>query len=127
MFLKVTPRHLVEKSVLDVYWDDTKVNDCLINRYFELTLRAGNRQAFVDRVKAVRTDNYGNIRKIKTPTLIQWGRNDIWIPYSDAEKFNSDMEHSKLIAYSEAGHVPMEEIPERSAIDAKMFLIGKIK
>lgn len=127
---KVTPRRLVAKSLRDVYYDDTKINDTLINRHFELLLRPGNRQAYVDRVQQIfkrPRDSYLKIKDIKTQTLIQWGEQDIWIPLSDAERFKEDLDNSVLKSYNSAGHVPMEEIPERTAKDAKAFLLGKLK
>ena len=47
----ITPRFLVRASVENVYFDSSKVTDTLVERYFELTLRKGNRKAFVDRLK----------------------------------------------------------------------------
>jgi alkylation response protein AidB-like acyl-CoA dehydrogenase len=47
----VTPRSLVRKSLLEVYGDDRKVTDALVDRYFQLQRRAGNREAFVERAR----------------------------------------------------------------------------
>ncbi len=41
-----------------------------------------------------------------------------------AELFHDDLPVSQLIVYDSVGHVPMEEIPTRSARDARSFLVG---
>ena len=47
----VLPRAVVEQSVASVYGDPTKITPELVDRYFELTLRDGNRRALVDRLR----------------------------------------------------------------------------
>lgn len=118
----ITPRSLVEKSMREVYGDDGKVTEALVQRYFELTCRAGNRAAFVARANAFHEVEPERIKQITTPTLIQWGAEDLWIPVQEALRFDADIPHSELIVYEGIGHVPMEEIPERTSRDAKNFL-----
>lgn len=119
----ITPRSLVQKSVLDVYGDDGKVTEALVQRYYELTCRAGNRAAFIARARAFHVVEFERIKQILTPTLIQWGAQDEWIPVADAQRFVADIPNSELIIYEDAGHVPMEEIPEQTAHDAKNFML----
>jgi pimeloyl-ACP methyl ester carboxylesterase len=123
----ITPRSLVEKSVLEVYGDDGKVTEELVQRYFELTLRAGNRAAFIARANALHEVEPERIKQITARTLIQWGAEDLWIPVEDAHRFAADIPGSELIVYEGAGHVPMEEIPERTARDAKTFLEAQLR
>ena len=40
-----------------------------------------------------------------------------------AERFHRDLPGSRLIIYPGVGHVPMEEIPERSARDLRAFIL----
>jgi len=47
--LVFTPKFLVEKSLKEVFYDKSLVTDEMIDRYFDLQLRKGNRQAFIDR------------------------------------------------------------------------------
>ncbi len=62
----ITPKFIVKASVENVYFDKAKVTDALVQRYFDLTLREGNRQAFVDRFKVLKdTGAYTNIKNIK--------------------------------------------------------------
>lgn len=119
---KVTPKRLVKKSLTDVFYDDEKVTDEMVDRYFELLRRPGNRKAFGERVKAIKYEAEGKVNTITTPTLIQWGKYDKWILPEDAEKFKQDIAGSEVIYY-EAGHVPMEELPVITANDARAFLL----
>lgn len=123
LLTKITPKSLFKKSLLDVYGNDDLVSDDLINRYFELYLREGNRAAFVARVKHEYKDQTANIKNIQAPTLILWGKEDSWIPVQHAIRFNKEIVNSKLIIYDNAGHVPMEEIPQETALDTKAFLL----
>lgn len=118
----VTPKSLFYKSMNEVYHNDELVTNELINRYYDLYLREGNRQAFVDRAMAIESIDTSEIATITTPTLILWGEKDEWISPEDAPKFKRDIKGSELITYSNAGHVPMEELPKLTAHDARIFL-----
>ena len=51
-----------------------------------------------------------------------WGEHDVWVPISHLDHWRRDVPHAETIVYPDAGHVPMEEIPERTAADARRFL-----
>ena len=123
----ITPRFMAESSVKNVYVDDSKVTPELVDRYWELTLREGNRAAFVARLNQNTTmdDHWKNMHTIAIPVLIEWGKYDELIPVEIAQRFHRDLPNDTLIVYSNAGHVPMEEIPEQTAQDARVFLKKK--
>ncbi len=127
LITRFTPRFLFGRALREAYADDSKITDDLIDRHFRLVLRAGNRQALVDRM-AVRNDDLRSDRipEIRQPALILWGEEDLWIPVRFAHRFHADLPNSELIIYPEVGHVPMEEIPVRTARDARAFLIGSV-
>ena len=62
------PRGVIDSSVRNVYGDPSKVTSELVDRYYDLTLRAGNRQAL-----AYRMDQRvsGDESKIVTTQLTQ--------------------------------------------------------
>jgi pimeloyl-ACP methyl ester carboxylesterase len=122
IFTVITPKSIVEKSMLDVYYDDTKVTDKLVEQYHDMACRAGNRAAFVTRINQKPIDNSARIASIKTRTLIMWGANDTWIPLENAYKFEKALSNDTLIIYPKTGHVPMEESPEMSVQDVIIFL-----
>ncbi|MEY4903464.1 MAG: hypothetical protein RLZZ292_1279, partial [Bacteroidota bacterium] len=124
IFTVITPRFIVEKSILNVYTDKSKVSDALVDRYFELSLRAGNRQAFIDRMSGglVETNAAQRIAALQQPTLILWGEEDLLIPVENAYHFHDDLPHDTLVILKNIGHVPMEEAPDASVEAAKAFL-----
>ncbi len=120
----ITPRFLVEKNLREVYGDDSKITEALIDRYYDMALREGNRRALIDRVRTPRDydETLTKLGTIQSPTLIMWGSDDYWIPLDNARNFNRDIPGSKLVVYEGVGHVPMEEIPEKTVSDAIRFL-----
>jgi pimeloyl-ACP methyl ester carboxylesterase len=124
LFTVITPRSIHRSSILDVYGDPGKVTDALIDRYFELSLRPGNRQAFIDRAQIITAEPGAEPRLITQPTLILWGAKDRWIPLADGEAFARDIHGAELRVYPNAGHVPMEEIPDKTAAAVLGFLVN---
>ncbi|WP_148868560.1 alpha/beta fold hydrolase [Tenacibaculum adriaticum] len=119
----ITPKPMVKKSVEDVYADKTKVTPELVERYFELTLREGNRQALVDRMMMEnQTPNIDKIKNIQQPTLVLWGDKDFLIPVSNAYRFHEDLPNDTLVVLENLGHVPMEEDPNTSLVPVLTFL-----
>lgn len=120
---KFAPRPVIKNNLKQVYYQDDKISEDLITRYHDLTRRVGNRQAFVDRANIKDRPDLNLFSQITCPTLIQWGRHDTWIPITDAQLFDEYIANSQVVIYEDAGHVPMEEIPEKSAEDARSFLL----
>ena len=119
----LTPRFIVRASIENVFFDKLKVTDALVDRYFELTLRKGNRQAFADRLNAAADNSsYININRIQQPTLILWGANDLLIPVENAYKFHSYLPNDTLVILDNSGHTPMEESPVESLKPVIEFL-----
>ncbi len=122
----ITPRFIVKKSVENVFADKTKVTEALVDRYFELTLREGNRQAMIDRFTTkYDTSAYHKIKLIKQETLILWGEQDQLIPIENAYSFHKDLSNDTLAIIKKAGHVPMEEKPNESIDIVISFLKNK--
>ncbi len=124
LMTRFTPRFLFARALREAYADDSKITDDLVDRHYRLALRAGNRQALVDRL-AVAGDNLQaeRIPEVRTPTLVMWGEDDVWIPVRFARRFHQDLPSSVLEIYPGVGHVPMEEAPARTARDARAFLL----
>lgn len=118
----VIRRNVLEQFVREVYHDPYKVDEQLIDRYFELFSREGNPEAFMHFVNGQFRDNTARLRKIKVPVLILWGREDRWIPLEYGRRFHEALPLNDFVIYDQVGHVPMEEIPEESALDTFDFL-----
>lgn len=119
----ILPRSVVESSVRNVYGDPSRVTPELVDRYYELSLRAGNRAAVVERFRQVHHgENAGAIARITAPTLILWGAKDRLVPPEHAASFHRDLQDSKLVLFDDLGHVPHEEDPERTVTEVRRFL-----
>jgi pimeloyl-ACP methyl ester carboxylesterase len=122
-FTYITPRFVAEKSVMNVYADKSKVTDSLVDRYFELTLREGNRQAFVDRLRfTLEQGDYEKIKTIDQNTLVLWGDQDELFSTEIANRFHEDLPNDTLVILKNVGHVPMEESPRSSLQAVRAFL-----
>lgn len=120
------PRRVVEESIRDVYGDPTLVTPELVDRYFELTLREGNRKALAERLKHVPNDALtARIPGVSVPTLILWGGRDRLIPLAAGRRFANDIANSRLQIFDDLGHVPHEEDPVRTLAATNVFLAEK--
>jgi pimeloyl-ACP methyl ester carboxylesterase len=116
------PYALVQASVRNVYGDAGKVTPELVERYFELTLREGNRRALAQRFTQLNFQGYEKIKSIKLPTLILWGGQDRLIPPENAASFQRDIAGSQLVIFETLGHVPHEEDPAVTVDAMRRFL-----
>jgi pimeloyl-ACP methyl ester carboxylesterase len=124
LLAKLDPRSFVENGVRKSYADASRVRPEIMQRYYELTLRAGNRASFVDRMRSPRRDDSARIRQVRQPTLILWGAQDRLIPVEAAHTFARDIAGSRVVVYDDLGHIPMEEDPARTATEVERFLTG---
>ena len=123
---RVLPRDVVKKSVLSVYADDSKVDEALIDRYYDLTLRQGNRRALNRRLQEMdNTSDQAQIKQLDLPTLIIWGAQDDLIPVKNTALFHKDISNSQLKIFNDLGHVPHEEDPVATVKVVKQFLAGE--
>lgn len=123
----IAPRSIFESSVKTSMSVQSEIDDKLINRYWELNRYPGNRNATMQRFSSSKSMVPGTkerLSTIKVPVLILWGAQDNLIPVTAAKWFAEAMPQAKLIIYPNVGHVPMEEIPQKSANDVKIWLDG---
>jgi len=125
MATRVTPRFLFSNALEEIYANPSKVTPELIDRYYLLTLRRGNRAALVARLSEPGLVYPDRLREIEQPTLVMWGRQDPWLPVAHAHRFAAFLPHAEVLIYDDAGHLPMEEIPIRTAADARRFLLAE--
>jgi pimeloyl-ACP methyl ester carboxylesterase len=122
LLTSITPKFLFEKSLKQVYYDESKITKEKIQQYYDLMLHEGNRQATMRRFQQRSPAKFEELENLKCSSLVIWGKHDRWIPVSHAYRFHAILQNSILKIYDNAGHVPMEEIPYESAQDAVDFL-----
>ena len=123
----VLPRALITQGLASVYGDPAKVTTDLVDRYFELALREGNRRALGHRLRQMTAGDElsppaERIDSIKQPTLILWGRLDKLVPLAAGQDFHRRIAGSQLVVLEGLGHVPQEEDPARTVAPVKVFL-----
>lgn len=121
---------LTENGVRSAYNYSQVADAQLIRRYHALNLREGQRGATIARFIDFFTQRQ-NITPPKDvldmPVLIMWGEEDSLINVQRAHDFAAIMPNSVLTIYPDIGHIPMEELPDRSASDVRNFMSGVIR
>lgn len=121
----IDSRPLVKDALKAAYGDPALVTPALVDRYVELSRAPGHRDILLtiqDRPRAPVTAE--TFRAMRVPTLVMHGEADKLIPVADGRGFARAIPGAKLITYPGVGHVPMEQIPDRSAADVAAFLAG---
>lgn len=125
------PKFIVNMNINAAYGDKTKVSDELTQRYFDLTMREGNRESLIKVFRTMKEQSSNphlgdRVKEIKIPTLLIWGDKDEWVPLDILAQFDKALPNSQTIVYEGVGHMPMEELPVQTARDVHSFLsLGK--
>lgn len=124
VMLYVTPRNLFEDGLKTAFYDDKFVTPQMVDRFWKLNRREGNRAASLKRFQlGVDTFIQENVSKIQTPTLILWGDQDTLTPRDMGDGYNAAIKGSKLVVYKNVGHITMEEAAEQSARAVREFIL----
>ncbi|MDO9552858.1 alpha/beta fold hydrolase [Rhodonellum sp.] len=121
LLLKCTPKFIFRMNMEQVFFDQAKIKEESVTRYYELIRREGNRQATIDRL-TTRKSYEIDFERLKMPVLIMWGKEDRWIPLERGKQLAADIPGAKLKVFEQAGHVPMEEIPTETVREYLSFL-----
>ncbi|WP_127717661.1 alpha/beta fold hydrolase [Halobacteriovorax sp. HLS] len=115
---------IYKKISESVFYDASKLSQYDNDRFYHLSLIPGNAQAYMDTFNVILklSKQVPNLKELKTPTLLLWGKEDAWIPYEQTSKWKEDVENLKHISYEKVGHVPQLEIPQRSLKDIISYL-----
>ena len=120
---QVNPRPLAEGGLKKAYVDPKLVTPALVDRYVDLALAPGHRALLLNGQsrprKAVTAETFSQIH---IPTLVMHGEADVVIPVEAGKALAAAIPGAKLTLYPGVGHVPMEQIPDRSAADLDTFL-----
>ena len=121
----IDPYWMTKQGVNSAYNYSPVVTEQLIQRYYELALRAGSRDATLSRFSTPRkVEDPVDATRFNVPALVMWGKEDSLISVDVAQLFDAALAQSTLVIYDSVGHIPMEEIPGRSAEDVSAFLQG---
>ncbi len=121
LFGKLDPKFTVEKTVKQAYEKDELVTPEKVEMYYEMSMREGNRAAFVHRLQQVDKDPVLQPEKVENPTLIMWGDKDAILLIEQFDGFK-DMKKMQSIIYPGVGHTPQDEVAVESVHDAMKFI-----
>lgn len=120
---RIDPRPLAERGLKQAYVDPRLVTPALVDRYVELARAPGHRDLLLSAQGRPRTPvTPETFRAIRAPTLVMHGEVDTVIPVEAGKALAAAIPGAILILYPGVGHVPMEQIPDRSAADVRAFL-----
>jgi pimeloyl-ACP methyl ester carboxylesterase len=125
------PRALIAEGIKQVYGEPARIQPGVVDRYYDLSRRPGNRLAMMKIFRLLLQVNRDELHTtparvgaIQAPTLLLWGARDRWISPSHVPLWQRDLPAIQVQVYAGVGHVPMEEIPAQSAADTLRFLQG---
>jgi pimeloyl-ACP methyl ester carboxylesterase len=119
------PKPLFRQTATAAYADPAAMPPEVLERYYEMTLAPGVRQAILDRTAGhmlARPEPF--LRRIRAPVLLLWGERDRMVPVANAADYGRELPDSRLVVLPGLGHVPMEEDPARSLAPVRDFLGG---
>lgn len=121
----LTPKWVTAWGVRQVYGNDDLISDEIVTLYHDLYLREGNRKAGSLALEQLRPEDQliNGLKSLPHKTLIMWGDQDSWIAPKYGDRLEAIIPNSKKIVYPGVGHIPMEEIPDQTAKDAREFLL----
>jgi pimeloyl-ACP methyl ester carboxylesterase len=117
------PRPALKMNLASAYADPSRLTETVVDRYYDLLLAPGNREAMLDRLRqSMLQDPVPILRRIGTPTLLLWGKKDRLIPYANAADYLASLPNATLVSFADLGHVPHEEAPSESLKPLEKFL-----
>jgi len=115
-------RAIFEDGLKAAFADDAQVTPAMVDRYWLLNRMEGTPGATLARFGSPPDTVQDKAFTIAIPTLILWGDQDRLIPVDAAELWHQAVKGSTLIVYPDIGHIPMEEVADKSAADVARFL-----
>ena len=120
---QILPRSIVERSLSQSVSNQDVVTDEAVDRYWELARYPGNREATRKRFTTEWSPyEKAAVAAVEVPTLVMWGDEDALIPVEAASWYDEHLPNNTLVIYEGFGHLPQEEVPDRSADDVRSFM-----
>ncbi len=124
ILLVFTPKFLAEQGLKTSVYDQDLATKEWANEFHELVLLEGSREAIISMFSG---DRYGNetpeiFKQISAPTLVIHGEEDNLIDVESSKHFEENIPEVAVKIYSNIGHLPMYEDPERTAKDIRDFI-----
>lgn len=119
----LNPRPVAGPGLKDAYLDESLVTKAVVDRHVDFARAPGRRALLLAPREVPRAPTRPEtFARIATPTLVIHGDEDRLIPVADGRALAGAIPGAKLITYPKVGHIPMEQISERSAADVRSFV-----
>lgn len=122
----ILPRALPESMLRSGFGDPTQLPESLVDRWYDLWMREGQREAQLDRLSQYEAgDIEGLIRSIRVPVLLLWGEANTTAAFAQSAEFIGLLENAKplkFISYPGVGHMAVEEAGAKIGKDVRAWL-----
>ncbi len=106
-------KEFIRQKTATTFFDPKHANDELVEEVYEIVNNRGKLIKVLALAKsAIRHNVKDDLHKIKIPTLLIWGKNDIITPPEVAIDFNTFITTSELHWIDKCGHAAMMEHPD---------------
>ena len=126
ILLFFTPKFFANQGLQTAVADPKLVTEELVSQFHELALLKGSREAILSMITGDRRSSSGPeiFNQISAPTLVIHGEEDNLIQVESSKYFEENIPNVEVKIYSNIGHLPMYEDPERTAKDIRNFIKG---
>jgi pimeloyl-ACP methyl ester carboxylesterase len=122
----ILPRALPEFMLRSGFGDPSKLPDSLVDRWYDMWMREGQRKAQLDRLSQYESgDIEGLVRSIRAPVLLLWGEANTTALFEQAGEFRELLENAAsvtFISYPGVGHMAVEEAGAEIGRDVRAWL-----
>ena len=113
----------IRKKTASIFYDPAMATDELVDEVFEITNNRLKAVKIIALAKSAIRHNLGEeLKEVKQPTLLIWGKNDAVTPPFVAEEFHKLIPNSELHYIDNCGHAPMMEVPDEFNKILEQFL-----
>ena len=113
----------IKNKTAQTFYDPAVATPALVDEVFEITKNRIKVIKIIALAKSAIRHNLGEeLNQIKQPTLLIWGKNDIFTTPFVAEEFKKLIPNSQLHFIDKCGHAPMMEVPVEFNIILEKFL-----
>jgi pimeloyl-ACP methyl ester carboxylesterase len=122
----IAPRALAEFMLTSRFGDPSKVDDKLIDQWYDMWMREGQREAILARLRSYSSADIVKVTAaVSVPTLILWGEKNPQAPVEQAEELRHmlrSVPEVTVITYPGIGHMAAEEAGSAIAKDIQTWL-----
>lgn len=124
ILLFFTPKFFADQGLQTAVADQKLVTEELVSQFHELALLKGSREAILSMITGDRRSSSGPeiFNQIRAPTLVIHGEEDNLIQVESSKYFEENIPDVEVKIYTNIGHLPMYEDPERTAKDIRDFI-----